>query len=395
MRRNHMEILRPGPEGLPAGSVHRNGWRWAWLPALLLALSGCGGGGAAADASSRISATEAVQMLTTSPKAYPAALALSVTTSSTDVQVRGVQRAGGAALRGDEAFPMGSMSKSMTATLAGVLVQEGRIAWTSRLVDVLPELAAAVRSEYAGVTLMDLLAHRGGLFPADTPEQIARLPALAGTPVEQRMQLAAWMVQQPSSSVPRAKTQYSNGDYVAAGAMLERAAGQPFETALQAKVFAPLGATVGFGTPGAAPGEPWGHAVGTAGAWLPVDPAQTDAQFPAAANPAGGVKLNAAALARFLQLHLRAYRGQTGEVLTPATARTLHTVVQGGFALGWEEGKDLDGGALQWHNGSDDASYYGLMAMSLVRDRASAVVVTGLGAKTEAEASEVTVRLLP
>jgi hypothetical protein len=102
-------------------------------------------------------------MLTTSPKAHPAALAVRVTTSSTDVQVRGVQRLGGPALRGDEAFPMGSITKSMTATLAGVLVQEGRIAWTSRVVDVLPELAPLSRSEYAGVTLKDLLAHRGGL----------------------------------------------------------------------------------------------------------------------------------------------------------------------------------------------------------------------------------------
>lgn len=364
------------------------------LPLAVLGLGACGGGTAADDLPSPLSASQAAQMLTTSPKAYPAALAVRVTTSSTDVQVRGVQRAGGPALRGDEAFPMGSVTKSMTATLAGVLVQEGRISWSSRIVDALPELAPLVRSEYAGVTLKDLLAHRGGLFPATTPEQLAQLPAVAGTPAEQRLQLAAWMLQRASSSQPGVKTQYSNGDYIVAGAMLERAAGQPFESALQAKVFAPVGSAVRFGAPGAGTGEPWGHAAGASGAWQAIDPASPDAAFPSAGNPAGGAKLNGAAWARYLQMHLRAWRGMTGEVLTPATARVLHTIVQESFALGWEEGKDLEGRAVHWHNGSDDASYYSLMVMSLTADAASGVVITGYGAKSEADASEATVRVL-
>ncbi|GAB4113115.1 MAG: hypothetical protein Fur0019_19480 [Tibeticola sp.] len=214
------------------------------LPLAVLGLGACGGGTLADDLPPPLSASQAAQMLTASPKSYPAALAVRVTTTSADVQVRGVQRVGGAALRGDEAFPMGSVTKSMTATLAGVLVQEGRISWTSRIVDVLPELASLTRSQYAAVTLKDLLAHRGGLFPATTPEQIAQLPALTGTPTEQRLQLAAWMLQRASSSQPGVKTQYSNGDYIVAGAMLERAAGQPYESLLQAKVFAPMGGTV-------------------------------------------------------------------------------------------------------------------------------------------------------
>lgn len=333
-------------------------------------------------------------MLTASPKSYPAALAVRVTTTSADVQVRGVQRVGGAALRGDEAFPMGSVTKSMTATLAGVLVQEGHISWTSRIVDVLPELASLTRSQYAAVTLKDLLAHRGGLFPATTPEQIVQLPTLTGTPTEQRLQLAAWMLQRASSSQPGVKTQYSNGDYIVAGAMLERAAGQPYESLLQAKVFAPMGGTVSFGAPGAGSGEPWGHAAVTGGSWQAVDPANPDAAFPSAGNPAGGAKLNGAAWARYLQMHLRAWRGMAGEVLTPATARVLHTVVQDGFSLGWEDGRDLEGRAVHWHNGSDDASYYSLMVMSLTADAASGVVITGYGARSEADVSEASVRVL-
>lgn len=359
----------------------------------VLGIAACGGGDDSDSLPSRLTASEAAQMLTTPSKSYPSALAVRVTSTSAEVKVRGVQKLGGSTLNGDEAFPMGSMTKSMTATLAGVLVQEGRISWSSKVLDILPELAASARSEYASITITDLLAHRGGIFPAVTPEQIALLPELTGTAAEQRLQLAYWVLNRPSTSQPGARTQYSNGGYVLAAAVLERAGGQAYETLLQAKVFAPLGATVRFGAPGTTAGEPWGHAT-TGNTWQAVNPSDPDAQFPAFANPAGGAKLSGAAFARYLQMHLRATRGTAGEVLTPATAKVIHTVIQDGTALGWQEGQDLEGRAIRWHNGSDDASYYGLVAMSLNADIASGVVVMGMGAKSEGDASEATVRML-
>ncbi|MFN3593542.1 MAG: serine hydrolase domain-containing protein [Thiobacillaceae bacterium] len=360
----------------------------------VLGFTACGGGDDSDSLPTRLTASEAAQMLTSPSKAYPSALAVRVTSTSAEVKVRGVQQLGGTTLNGDEAFPMGSMTKSMTATLAGVLVQEGRLGWTSKVLDILPELAASARSEYATITITDLLAHRGGIFPAVTPEQIALLPELTGTASEQRLQLAHWVLKRPSTSQPGSRTQYSNGGYVLAAAVLERAGGQAYETLLQTKVFTPLGATVRFGAPGTSAGEPWGHAISTVNTWQAVNPFDPDAQFPAFANPAGGAKLSGVAFARYLQMHLRATRGAAGEILTPATAKVLHTVIQDGTALGWQEGQDLEGRAIRWHNGSDDASYYGLMAMSLNADLASGVVVMGLSAKSEGDASEATVRML-
>ncbi len=365
------------------------------LSALMpLALAACGGGGDLADTlPGPLSPAAAATLLTSSATSYPAALAVRVSTTTSDVQVRGVRRAGGAVLDDTAYFPLGSMTKSMTATLAGVLVQEGRIGWTSKVLDVLPELGTTARPEYAGITLIDLLAHRGGLFPAVTPEQIALLPAVSGTPGAQRLQLTHWMFQRAPSSTPGARTQYSNGGYVVAASMLERVAGQAYETLLQAKVFAAIGATVRFGAPGHGTDEAWGHAAGGAG-WQAVDPAGPGAEFPAFANPAGGAKLDGTALARYLQMHLRADRGLGGEILTPATARILHTLVQDGVALGWQDGSDLDGRALLWHNGSDDASYYGLMSLSREADAAVAIVVTGYRAASALDVSGPTVRML-
>ncbi|MCG2584935.1 serine hydrolase [Massilia sp. TS11] len=363
--------------------------------AAVIGLSACGGNSVSVSIVNPppLSAVgSAVAQLMAAPKSYPAALVIQVSSANIEVQVQGVQRVGGVALASDASFAAGSLTKAMTATLAGVLVQEGKIGWNSRVLDVLPELAAGARAEYAAVTLTDLLAHRGGIFPAVTAQQVARLPQVSGTPSEQRLQLARWALAQAPSVAPRQRTEYSNGGYVLAAAMLERAAGQAYEAMLQNRVFTPLGASVQFGAAGAR--DPWGHSQTASGSWLPLDPASADAYFPPAANPAGGARLNGQSLARWLRMHLRALRGQSGELLSPATATYLHTVVQDGMALGWQAGTDLAGGPIDWHDGSDDVSYFGLMAVSRSRDVAAAVLVSGVGSRTAQDVSETTARLL-
>ena len=81
-------------------------------------------------------------------------------------------------------------------------------------------------------------------------------------------------------------------------------------------------------------------------------------------------------------------------MLTPATARVIHSVIQDDFALGWQKGQDLAGQPIHWHNGSDDSSYYALMALSLTADTATAVIVMGMSAATESDVSGITVRIL-
>ena len=192
---------------------------------------------------------------------------------------------------------------------------------------------------------------------------------------------------------PRARPSYSNGGYVVAAAMLERVAGSAYEALLRERLFAPLGAEVAFGSPGA-PGEPRGHARDRSGAWQPADPAAPGAELPAYANPAGGAKLRGDDLASYLQLHLRALTGETGLVLTPASARELHAIVRDGYAMGWMAGEGLDGHALSWHNGSDDASYYALAAVGPSQGRGAAVVLTGLDTGSEQQASSALARLM-
>ena len=351
--------------------------RWAAAAAVLV-LSACGGGAhPQADTLPEAPVSQAATGLATASR-YPAAVAVQVSADDIKVSVAGVARVGGAALRADDAMPLGSITKSMTATLAGLLVQDGQLGWDSRLLDLLPELRATARAEYQSVTLRDLLAHRSGLYSGTSLESTVTLPAFAGDAPAQRLAFVAWALSRAPEVAPGSGFAYSNGGYVAVAAMLERVTGGRYEQLMQERLFQPLGIRASFGAPGCcSASEALGHLLTEDSRWLPLDPALGQAQFPAFAYPAGAVKTNGAGLGRFLQMHLRALQGRPGELLTPATARALHAPDQDGVALGWLKGQDPANRALSWHDGSDDISYFALQALDATRDRAGAVLVNG------------------
>ena len=361
----------------------------AWISAVLL--SGCGG----SEVDARLTAAQTSRDLV-SRAGYPGAVSVQIRAEGLDVAAAGVLKVAGAAAGPDDRFAVGSLTKSMTATLAAVLVQEGRIGWDSLMLDVLPELAPAARSEYRGVTLRDLLSHRSGLFAAGDSAQLAEVPELSGTPGEQRLQFLAWALAKAPSVQPGRQSQYSNGGFVAAGAMLERVGAMPYEALIQNKVFQPLGINATFGAAGAdGLREAWGHTTSDGRTWTALDPQAPAARFPVAANPAGGVKLSGNELARYLQLHVKALGGATGLLITPASARAVHATVADGFALGWLVGADEKRRPLSFHNGSDDVSYYALMAVRMDAQGAAAVLVNAFGSTVETDLSVATTMLLP
>jgi len=360
---------------------------------LALWLAGCGNGGRdGGEDSASLSAYQAANALVVRQH-HPAALAVKVSVEQMDIQVVGEVTPGGNSVQVSDRFAVGSMTKAITATLAAVLIQEGLLDWHSRLLEVLPELAHTARDEYAEVTLEDLLSHRSGLFPATTPEQVAALPALEGTALEQRLALTQWALALPPTIAPRLASDYSNAGFVAASAMMERVTGLPYEVLVETKLFNGLGGSAAFGAIGST-GGPMGHSSTDGLHWQAYAPEDSEVAFPEFANPAGGALLRAQDLGLFLQLHLRALRGDQGLVLSPASARRLHQVVQDDYALGWMAGTDSRGKALRFHNGSDDLSYYALMAVSGSRPVAVAAVVNGYGPGTAAALSGVVDGLL-
>src|SRR5688500_15231605 len=59
-------------------------------------------------------------------------------------------------------FHIGSDTKAMNAMLCGILVDEGKLKWSQTIGETFPEMTKSMHAQYQGVTLEQLLTHRGG-----------------------------------------------------------------------------------------------------------------------------------------------------------------------------------------------------------------------------------------
>ena len=139
-----------------------------------------------------------------------------------------------------------------------------------------------------------------------------------------------------SKAQPRVVFHYSNADYVIAGAIAERAAGEPWDELIVHELFEPLGmASSGFGAPGIASklDQPWGHYEGRSRV-VPVEPGLA-ADSPPALGPAGTIHASLGDVRRYLSAHLLGARGR-GWLMAPETFAQMHRSRRGeDYALGW------------------------------------------------------------
>src|SRR6185369_3637125 len=136
----------------------------------------------------------------------------------------GVRKAGGteAATMGDK-FHLGSDTKAMTATLMAVLVEEGKLKWTTTVGEVFGDEVKGMDAGWKGVTLEQLLTHRAGApGNLDAGGLWGRLGERKGTPTQQRMELLDGVVTRPPVNPPGTKFEYANAGYAIAGAMAEK-----------------------------------------------------------------------------------------------------------------------------------------------------------------------------
>jgi CubicO group peptidase (beta-lactamase class C family) len=302
----------------------------------------------------------------------------------------GVRRAGGSvAVTANDEFHLGSMLKSMTAGLIGVLVDQKKLQWSTTLAAAFPELAATMRPEYRDVTLRDLLSQQSGL-PRD-PTVTFSDP----TPKEQRESLVRWALVQPPVSA-RGVYYYSNVNYMVAGVMAERVTGMAYEQLLVTDLLGPLGlTTVGFGAAGT-PGqedEPWQHRIDGNGNRVAVPPSPT-ADNPPVYGPAGRAHMSVGDWAIWIRTVLRA---QVGEATpwTPETAKLLTTpavVIAGAdsYAMGWattSRSWAAPTGRVLTHDGTNLMNY--AVAWLAADTGFGVIVVTNQGGDAAATACDV------
>jgi CubicO group peptidase (beta-lactamase class C family) len=253
----------------------------------------------------------------------------------------------GIAARDGDLWHLGSISKSMTATLFGRLVDAGAVRWNETVGDVLGATAADMNKAYRPATFRHLLSHHAGLPRDLAPAELARFSRLIDDAREERKAFARLALAMPPIGPMGATYGYSNTGYVVAGAMLEARLGKSWEDLIREHLFGPLQLfNAGFGAPGhkGQTDQPVGHAKGPVGESrqaYPIGGIVTD--HAVVLGPAGRVHMSLADLLRYLGAHR-----DRSEYLKSDTWTTLHTPpFAGAYAMGWNVRSD---GALT-HSG--------------------------------------------
>ena len=138
-------------------------------------------------------------------------------------------------------FMVGSVTKSMTATMIASLVDESRLQWDTPVVELLPTFELQVPEYTSEVTLGHLLSHQTGVSRYDVP-----LLVDSNAP----LQLVDAVSVMPMFAPPGGVFDYQNQMFSLAGYVAARAAGaryssrslaRTYEALMQQRLFQPLG----------------------------------------------------------------------------------------------------------------------------------------------------------
>jgi CubicO group peptidase (beta-lactamase class C family) len=275
--------------------------------------------------------------------------------------VRGVRRFGAsdpATL--DDRWHLGSNTKAMTAALYGRLVDQGRADWDTPMGDLFPGMK--IDPAWEGATLSDFMHHRAGVKDADALGMVFFMTARGDPrPLPEQRRAVVERILGAAPTGTKGAFEYANANYMLVGAAIERITGQPWEEAMQAELFAPLGlSSAGFGAPltnTAGGANVWGHR-GEGPGRTAVDPVDPGADNPAALGPAGTIHMSLGDYGRWLRLFLTDGDGW----LKPETIRQL-TIPGAGeglpYALGWIAPPQIPWarGPVLTHDGSNTLWY--------------------------------------
>ncbi|MDA8018644.1 MAG: serine hydrolase [Thermoanaerobaculia bacterium] len=224
----------------------------------------------------------------------------------------------------DSLFAIGSTTKAMTATLLGMLADEGRFDFDAPVVDYLPQFQLSDRELTLEVTARDILTHRTGLPRHDL--------AWYGREDAEREALLAAMSHFETSAGLRETWQYNNFMFMTAGYLAGQLEGSDWESVIRARLFAPLGMNrtnvhVTEAQQDDDHAVPHREADDGAIEVIPFRPIE-------AMGPAGAVNSSVREMARWLQLNLNEGHADTDSGAQLIQAGTLADIHNGHMAIG-------------------------------------------------------------
>jgi len=203
-------------------------------------------------------------------------------------------------------FRIGSVTKSMTAAAAGILVSQGRLDLDQPVREYLPEFRLHDLFASERLTTRDMLSHRSGLPRHDMVWFHENLPR------EEYVRRLRFL--EPSADL-RSRFQYNNLIYTASGYLIGRIAGTTWEQFVAQQLFAPLGMTstdVSMQRFLAATDHAVGYGDDDAGKVVPIPDTSVDA-----IAPAGAVTSSLEDMTRYLQMYLNGGKSVDGKQILP------------------------------------------------------------------------------
>ncbi|GLX78459.1 serine hydrolase [Thalassotalea insulae] len=135
----------------------------------------------------------------------------------------------------DTLFGIASNTKAMTAALIAQLVDQGKLSWHSKVIDIIPEFQmpdAYVTREF---TIIDLLSHNSGLGLGAGDLMI--WPQTTHTMAD----IIKGIKYLPQVSSFRSEFAYDNLMFIIAGEIVARVTGKSWQDNIKAQIFQPLG----------------------------------------------------------------------------------------------------------------------------------------------------------
>jgi D-alanyl-D-alanine carboxypeptidase len=262
-------------------------------------------------------------------------------------------------------YSIGSISKQFTAAAVLLLAEEGKLSLDDKVGSWLPDLTRANE-----VTIRQLLSMTSG-YQDFWPQDYVMPPMLRPTTPQQIMN--GW-AKIPLDFEPGTKYQYSNTNYVIAGAIVERVSGMPLLAFLQSRIFDRLGLSSVVNTDEAAlgPADPMRYLRYGLGPPRPAPKEGKGWMF-----AAGELAMTARDLA------LWDISTINQRILTPASYQAMQTtfVLKNGVASGYGLGVQV-GSSAGRRTVSHTGEVSGFTAANTIYpdDRAAIVVLTNLDA---------------
>lgn len=247
-----------------------------------------------------------------------------------DIEAVGIKKSGfKTKLSINDKFHLGSNTKSMTATLAAILIEKNFLSWDSKLLDLLPEYK--LHKDFQDITFELLLSHRSGLHKdidgMIDKEALNLFSVLSDGTLsakKDRELVTKFILKQAPRFNAKIDHNYSNLGYIIAGHILERLTKSTWEKLIQTYLFNPLHMkSCGFGETSDAsnttPLNTWGHKLFNKKFY------SIHGDNPKYFAPAGNIHCNLSDWSKYLRIHLKALKGEV-KILTIKSFKKLHTL---------------------------------------------------------------------